>query len=112
MTEKSKALVTGATGNVGREVLTQLLGTGAAVSPFVRNLDSTNLPDAVEVVQGDLCKPDTLDAALEGVGLVFLADALAILFSPVRVSVAVARLAPLDQAVGPLHSWDRSLLSA
>jgi uncharacterized protein YbjT (DUF2867 family) len=72
MTGQSKILVTGATGNVGREVVPQLLDTGAAVRALVREPDSANLPDEVEVVRGDLSEPDTLDARLEGVKSVFL----------------------------------------
>ena len=72
MTGQSKILVTGATGNVGREVVSQLLDTGAAVRALVREPDSANLPDEVEVVRVDLSEPDTLDARLEGVKSVFL----------------------------------------
>lgn len=72
MTGQSNILVTGATGKVGREVVSQLLDTGAAVRALVREPDSANLPDEVEVVRGDLSEPDTLDARLEGVKSVFL----------------------------------------
>ena len=72
MTEQSKILVTGATGNVGGQVVFQLLDTGASVRALVRDLDSGGLPDGVEVVRGDLSAPDTLDAPLEGVETVFL----------------------------------------
>jgi uncharacterized protein YbjT (DUF2867 family) len=68
MTAQSKVLVTGAAGNVGGQLVPQLLGTGAAVSAFVRNLDSAaDLSDAVKAVHGDLSKSDILDAGLEGV---------------------------------------------
>ncbi len=72
MTEQSKVLVTGATGKVGGQVVSQLLDADAAVRALVRNPDSAVLPDGVEVVRGDLFEPDTLEAALEGVGPVFL----------------------------------------
>jgi len=65
-------LVTGATGNVGRHVVPQLLRTGAAVRALARNPDSADLPGNVEVVRGDLSAPDTLDACLNGVDAVFL----------------------------------------
>lgn len=39
---------------------------------MTRTPDSAGLPDGVEVVRGDLFEPDTLEAALEGVGSVFL----------------------------------------
>jgi len=62
--ERSKILVTGATGNVGGRVATKLLGTGAAVRALVRTPNTADLPDAVEVVQGDLPIIDTLERAL------------------------------------------------
>ena len=71
MTEQRAILVTGATGNVGRQVVSQLLATGAAVRAFVRDPASA-LPDGAEAVWGDLSEPETLGAALEGVGSVFL----------------------------------------
>jgi uncharacterized protein YbjT (DUF2867 family) len=72
MTEQSVILVTGATGNVGRQVVSQLMGTGAAVRALVRNPDRAGLPGGVEVVCGDLSDPATLDAGLDGVDAVFL----------------------------------------
>lgn len=69
---KSMILVTGATGNVGRQVVSQLLRTGVAVRALTRNPDSAGLPDGVDVVRGDLSEPDTLDARLNGVEAVFL----------------------------------------
>jgi uncharacterized protein YbjT (DUF2867 family) len=53
-------LVTEATGNVGRHVLVQLLGTGAAVRALIRNPESAGLTEAA--VHGGLFVPDTLDA--------------------------------------------------
>jgi uncharacterized protein YbjT (DUF2867 family) len=71
MTEQSKILVTGATGNVGGRVVSQLLDAGAAVRALVRDPDAS-LPAGAEGVEGDLSKPETLEAALEGVDSVFL----------------------------------------
>jgi uncharacterized protein YbjT (DUF2867 family) len=65
-------LVTGATGNVGRELVAQLRAAGRIVRALTRNPQSANLPDDVEVVAGDLSAADTLDAALDGVDEVFL----------------------------------------
>jgi uncharacterized protein YbjT (DUF2867 family) len=65
-------LVTGATGNVGRQVVSQLSGTGAAVRALTRDPDIAALPSDVEVVRGDFSAPETLDAATEGVEAVFL----------------------------------------
>lgn len=72
MAERGRILVTGATGNVGRHVVSLLSGAGATVRALARNPDTADLPDGVEVVRGDLTEPDTLDAALDGVDSVFL----------------------------------------
>jgi uncharacterized protein YbjT (DUF2867 family) len=65
-------LVTGATGNVGRHVVSQLLRTGARVRALTRNPDSADLPHDVDVVRGDLSAPRTLDGFVAGVKAVFL----------------------------------------
>lgn len=65
-------LVTGATGHVGRHVVSQLLGTDATVRALARNPDSAGLPGRVEVMRGDLSVPNTLDSCLDGVEAVFL----------------------------------------
>jgi uncharacterized protein YbjT (DUF2867 family) len=65
-------LVTGATGHVGRQVVSQLLHTSATVRALARNPDQTSLPSGVEVVRGNLSDPDTLNASLIGVEAVFL----------------------------------------
>jgi uncharacterized protein YbjT (DUF2867 family) len=68
----SGILVTGATGNVGKHVVSQLAEAGLAVRALCRNPDTTWLPDGVEAVRGDLTVPETLEPALEGVESVFL----------------------------------------
>ena len=65
-------LVTGATGNVGREVVSQLLRTGSVVRALTRDPDSAGLPGGVDVVRADLSVPKTLDECLDGVDAVFL----------------------------------------
>lgn len=65
-------LVTGATGNVGRQVVERLLAEGAAVRAMTRRPDEAGLPDGVEVVRGDLTEPETLPAALRGAERAFL----------------------------------------
>jgi uncharacterized protein YbjT (DUF2867 family) len=60
-------LVTGATGNVGRQVVEQLCAAGVPVRALTRNVTAT-FPDGVEVVHGDLRDP--LD--VRGVDAVFL----------------------------------------
>ncbi|MEW9548354.1 SDR family oxidoreductase [Nonomuraea sp. NPDC050783] len=53
-------LVTGATGAVGRHLVTTLLARGAAVRALSRKPDDANLPAGVEVVAGDLADGGTL----------------------------------------------------
>jgi uncharacterized protein YbjT (DUF2867 family) len=67
-------LVTGATGNVGSELVKLLVGMGEQPRALVRDPDKSAPLQAagVEVVQGDLGEPDTLDAALQGVDRAFL----------------------------------------
>ncbi|MEV0697459.1 NAD(P)H-binding protein [Saccharopolyspora sp. NPDC050389] len=67
----AKVLVTGATGNVGRQVVHQLLrSTGAAVRAVARNV--TGLSADVEPVSADLADPGAFAAALGGIDAVFL----------------------------------------
>jgi len=65
-------LVTGATGNVGRNVVSLLSATGARVRALTRKPETAGLPDSVEVVRGDLSDPSTFEGSLEGVASVFL----------------------------------------
>ncbi|MEU6024219.1 NAD(P)H-binding protein [Micromonospora sp. NPDC048871] len=64
-------LVTGATGTVGRHVVDQLLARGANVRALSRN-PAASLPADVEVVNGDLLRPDSLRPALTGVDRMYL----------------------------------------
>ncbi|MGW3963776.1 NAD(P)H-binding protein [Amycolatopsis sp. NPDC005003] len=64
-------LVTGATGNVGAEVVSALAGAGAGVRALVRRPDVT-LPPGAEAAVGDLNAPGSLTDALKGVEAVFL----------------------------------------
>jgi uncharacterized protein YbjT (DUF2867 family) len=66
----SKILVTGATGNVGRHVVSQLSRAGLEVRAFARRPEAVGAD--VEVVQGDLNDPATLEPALKDVESVFL----------------------------------------
>jgi uncharacterized protein YbjT (DUF2867 family) len=67
-----RALVIGATGTVGRQILSQWPATGTQVRALTRNPQAVRLPPQVEVVGGDLTLPKTLDQCLEGVKAVFL----------------------------------------
>jgi uncharacterized protein YbjT (DUF2867 family) len=65
-------VVTGATGNVGREVVNLLLDGGAKVVAVTRHPATAALPDGAHVVGGDPSRPQTLASALRGVETVFI----------------------------------------
>jgi uncharacterized protein YbjT (DUF2867 family) len=67
-----RILIIGATGTVGRQVVSQLTDSGAQVRAMVRNPDAARLPPQVEVVHGDLTVPEALDGCLDCVDTVFL----------------------------------------
>jgi len=73
-----KALVTGATGIVGSNLVRALLSASYEVRVLVRgNSDLRSLSNlAVERVEGDVLKPDTLTAAVGGCSVVFHAAAI------------------------------------
>jgi uncharacterized protein YbjT (DUF2867 family) len=95
-----RILVIGATGNVGRQVVSQLLATNVRVRALARNPDSANLPVQVEIVRGDLTIPATLDRPLDDVDAAFL-----VWVAPrTAVAPAVARIARHVQRVVFLSS--------
>ncbi|MEM6425935.1 MAG: SDR family oxidoreductase [Cyanobacteria bacterium P01_H01_bin.119] len=61
-----KALVAGATGRTGREIVSQLVARGIPTRVLVRDAESaqTQLPAEVEIVVGDVTQPKTLEAAI------------------------------------------------
>lgn len=66
-------LVIGATGTVGREVVRQLLEAKEDVRVLSRDrARAAKLGEGVEVVEGDLGKPETLGAAFAGVDRAFV----------------------------------------
>lgn len=65
-------LVTGATGNVGAEVVRALRAADQRVRALVRSGRPAGLPIDVEAVAGDLNRPESLTEALAGVRGVFL----------------------------------------
>jgi len=66
-------LITGASGNVGREVLKQIAQTGVRVrAAFQSAAKAAVAPSGVEIVIVDFNQPDTLRAALDGIDRVFL----------------------------------------
>lgn len=67
-----KVLVTGATGKVGKYLVEHLYRSGHSVRALTRDASKAHFLAGVEVVEGDLMKPETLEAAFEGVAAVHL----------------------------------------
>src|ERR1022692_2770215 len=80
-------LVTGATGNVGREVVKLLLDSGEEVGAVTRDPGSAAVPAGARVVGGDPSRPATLTSALR--------DVEAVLLSPRAVGHGAAELLSL-----------------
>jgi uncharacterized protein YbjT (DUF2867 family) len=72
MSSMHRILVIGATGTIGRQVVSQLSDTRAHVRAMTRNPEAAGLPSQVEVMQGDVTLPETIGACLEGIDTVFL----------------------------------------
>jgi uncharacterized protein YbjT (DUF2867 family) len=93
----SRDLVTGATGNVGRHLVTQLLDAGQPVRALVRHPDkATGLDARAEMVVGDLDEATTLAPAVSGVRAIY---AVAFLTSQIENLVAAARSAGAEHLV-------------
>jgi dihydroflavonol-4-reductase len=73
-----QVLVTGATGKVGNAVARALAGRGDRVRALVRHPERARsvLPDAVELVPGDVTDPPSIERAVQGCELVFTAHGL------------------------------------
>jgi len=106
----NRILVIGASGGVGRLVVTQLLASGASVTALVRalsrNPQSAGLPPEVEVVAGDLTAPGTLDECLNGVDSVFMvwtAPAAAVAPAMERIAKHVRRIVFLSSPYQTAH---------
>jgi len=66
-------LITGASGNVGKEVLKQITQTGVEVRAAFQSVSkATGVPSGVEIVSLDYNQAETLQTALKGVDRVFL----------------------------------------
>lgn len=60
-------LVAGATGNVGRHLVPELLWNGHQVRALTRKPEQAKLPEGTEIVKGDLTRIETFEHALRGV---------------------------------------------
>src|ERR1700693_2557773 len=85
----NRILIIGATGRVGRQILSQLPATGLQVRALARNPQTAGLPPHVDVARGDLTLPETLDECLDGIDTVFLVWTA----PPATVAPALERIA-------------------
>ncbi|MEV8596098.1 NAD(P)H-binding protein [Streptomyces sp. NPDC052012] len=64
--------MTGATGNMGSELVSALAEAGEPVRALTSDPSAVTLPPGAETVGGDLNRPQPLTDALEGVSGIFL----------------------------------------
>ena len=66
-------LIVGATGSIGRLVVAEAIGQGYAARALVRDpRKGRQLPADTQLVVGDVTRPDTLPAAVDGIDAVVL----------------------------------------
>ena len=70
-TELGRILVTGGAGFVGANLVTELLDRGYQVRSFDRAASALPPHERLEVLQGDICDPDTVATAVAGVDTIF-----------------------------------------
>lgn len=101
-------LIIGATGNIGRQVISQLMGTDAKVRALTRNRDKAHLPAKVEVTHGDLTIPGTLNTCMDGIQTVFLVWTLPLAtFVPVleKITKHATRIVFLSAPIKTAHPF-------
>ncbi|RCS22824.1 NmrA/HSCARG family protein [Phyllobacterium salinisoli] len=93
-------LVTGATGNIGRQVVEHLVKQGADVRAIARDPSKANFPANTSVVQGDFLDVDSLRNAMSGVSALFLLKAVVPdEFTQALIALNVARSAGIERIV-------------
>ena len=93
-------LITGATGNVGRNVVEQLVNRGADVRALARDPSKAKFPAGVDVVKGDLLDVDSLRSAFSGVSTLFLLNGVvADEYTQALIALNVAREAGIERIV-------------
>ena len=101
-----RILVTGATGNVGRLVVDELLALGATeVRALTVSPEKAGLPDGVEVVRGFIGRPQTLGPALEGVDRMYLAPFIETNAEVCRMAAAAGVRRIVDMAGAKGDHW-------
>jgi uncharacterized protein YbjT (DUF2867 family) len=98
-------LVTGATGNIGRLVVDELLAAGATqIRALTNNPERAALPRQVEVVRGYVGRVETLESVFDGVEKMYLAP-LEKTVHEVTAMAAKAGVRHIVDVSGPKDSW-------
>lgn len=108
ISDMTRTLVVGATGNIGREVVLHLAANDLPVRALTRKSDEVRMPPAVEVVQGDLTSPGSMDGCLAGIDAVFLVWTAPLdAFGPAldRIAKHVRRIVFLSAPLKTLHPF-------
>ncbi|MBA8879133.1 SDR family oxidoreductase [Phyllobacterium myrsinacearum] len=93
-------LVTGATGNIGSQVIQHLVDRGADVRALVRDPSRASFPAGVAIVKGDFLDVDSLRSAFNGVSTLFLLNAVVPdEFTQALIALNVARSAGIERIV-------------
>ncbi len=93
-------LVTGATGNIGAQVIQHLVNHGADVRALVRDPSKANFPAGVAVVKGDFLHVDSLRSAFDGASTLFLLNAVVPdEFTQALIALNLARSAGIERIV-------------
>lgn len=93
-------LVTGATGNIGAQVIQHLVNRGADVRALVRDPSKADFPAGVAVVKGDFLDVNSLRSAFDGVSTLFLLNAVVPdEFTQALIALNVARSAGIERIV-------------
>lgn len=93
-------LVIGGTGRVGRHVVDQLVRRGAKLRVLTRDAAKADVPNGVEVAQGDLLDIEALRAAFTGVSTLFLLNAVTgDEFTQALITLNIAREAGVERVV-------------
>jgi uncharacterized protein YbjT (DUF2867 family) len=101
-----KILVTGATGNIGRLIVDELLALGATdVRALTVDPAKAGLPPSVEVARGYLGNPRTLPPAFAGVDRMYLAPLLTTVREVTRLAAGAGVRHIVDLAGAPGTSW-------
>ncbi|GAA2391469.1 NmrA family NAD(P)-binding protein [Nonomuraea africana] len=105
-------LVTGATGTVGRHIVSHLVEAGHQVRALTRDPAKAVFPEGVEVVAGDLTVTDTLAAAFDGVTAAHLITFGGDDYAPLSNGQEIVDLAVKAgvRRVTVLGGWDESTL--